>query len=172
MWNRTAWFVVFSIAIVGPTARLVCGQSPIRWSVMEMGAVADGTTDNTKSFQKALDAARQAGGGIVEVPAGRYRIAGTLSIPQGVTFQGTYRVPPTRNSMTEKPHGTVLLAYAGRGSAEGPPFICLAGNNSAVAGLVIEYPEWKKIRRAARTLSAVRCVAEHRQCRHPRMLFP
>jgi hypothetical protein len=144
MWNRTAWFVVFLIAIVGPTARLVCGQSPIRWSVMEMGAVADGTTDNTKSFQKALDAARQAGGGIVEAPAGRYRIAGTLSIPQGVTLQGTYRVPPTRNSMTEKPDGTVLLAYAGRGSAEGPPFICLAGNNSAVAGLVIEYPEWKR----------------------------
>ena len=47
-----------------------------------MGAVADGATDNTAAFQKALDAAGQAGGGIVEVPAGRYRINGTLVDPR------------------------------------------------------------------------------------------
>jgi hypothetical protein len=144
MWNRTAWFVVLLMAIGWPTATLVCGQTPVRWNVTEMGAVADGATDNTKSFQKALDAAEQVGGGIVEVPAGRYRIAGTLSIAKGVTLQGTYRVPPTRANMKDKPDGTVLLAYAGRGAAEGPPFIRLAGDNSAVAGLVVEYPEWKK----------------------------
>ena len=112
--------------------------------MIESGAVADGTTDNTAAFQKALDAAGQAGGGIVEAPAGRFRIAGNLSIPRGVTLQGTYRVPPTRANMTDKPDGTILMAYAGRGSAEGPPFIRLAGNNAAVVGLVVEYPEWKQ----------------------------
>lgn len=112
--------------------------------VVKMGAVADGKMDNTVVFQKALDAAGKAGGGIVEAPAGRYRIQGTLSIPQGVTLQGTYRVPPSRSSLKEKPDGTILQAFAGRGSTEGPAFIRLAGNNSAIVGLVVEYPEWKQ----------------------------
>jgi hypothetical protein len=46
--------------------------------------------------------------------------------------------------MTGKPDGTVLQAYAGRGSIKGPPFIRLAGDNAAIAGLVIVYPEWKQ----------------------------
>ena len=100
--------------------------------------------DSTAVFQQALDAAGQAGGGIVDVPAGRFRINGTLTIPSGVTLQGTYRVPPTADRRTlEKPDGTVLLAFAGRGSEEGPAFIRLTGRNSAMAGLVIAYPEWK-----------------------------
>lgn len=117
---------------------------PIRWNVTEMGAVADAKTDNTAVFQKALDAAGEAGGGFVEVPAGRYRIDGTLRVPEGVTLQGTYRVPPSRSSLQEKPNGTILQAYAGRGSNQGPAFISLAGSNSAIVGLVIEYPEWKQ----------------------------
>jgi hypothetical protein len=119
-------------------------KSPARWNVAEMGAVAYGATDNTAVFQKALDAAGEAGGGIVEAPAGRYRINGTLVVPRGVTLQGTYRVPPTANEMIGKPDGTVLHAYAGRGSRKGSPFIRLAGDNSAIAGLVIAYPEWKR----------------------------
>ena len=41
-------------------------------------------------------------------------------------------------------NGSVLLAYAGRGVTNGPPFIRLAGNNAALAGFVITYPEWKQ----------------------------
>jgi hypothetical protein len=119
-------------------------QPPGRWNVIEMGAVPDGAADNTAVFQKALDAAARAGGGIVEAPAGRYRFNGTLAVPRGVTLQGTYRVPPTADNMTEKPDGTVLQTYAGRGSEKGPPFIRLAGSNAAIAGLVIVYPEWKQ----------------------------
>ena len=37
-----------------------------------------------------------------------------------------------------------MLAYAGRGQEDGRPFIRLAGNNAAIAGLVISYPEWKQ----------------------------
>lgn len=143
MTKHLAWFVVIVILEVGRAAAAT-GPSPVRWNAAEMGAVGDGTTDNTAAFQKALDTAGKAGGGIVEAPAGRYRINGTLSVPQGVTLQGTYRVPPTAASKNEKPDGTVLLAYAGRGSQKGPPFIHLAGRNSAIAGLVIVYPEWKQ----------------------------
>ncbi|MEI7948321.1 MAG: hypothetical protein WCJ02_16585, partial [bacterium] len=84
-------------------------------------------------------------GGVVEVPAGQYRINGVLSVPANVTLQGIYRVPPTsqRGAITNLA-GSVLFAYAGRGSRDGAPFIRLAGNNAAIAGLIIAYPEWKQ----------------------------
>ena len=140
-WQWLAAGLLFNLLFAFQT---VHAQSQVRWNAVEMGALGDGVKDNTAVFQKALDAAGQAGGGIVEVPAGRFRINGTLSVPQGVTLQGTYRVPPTRSNMTEKPDGTILQAFAGRGSAEGTPFIRLAGKNAAIAGLIVEYPEWKQ----------------------------
>lgn len=112
---------------------------------MEAGAVGDGQSDCTAIFQKLLDEAGQAQGGVVEVPAGRYRIDGHLSIPANVTLQGIYRVPPTSGPKAiTNLNGSVLFAYADRGSSNGPPFIRLAGNNAAMAGLIIAYPEWKQ----------------------------
>jgi len=100
------------------------------WNVREAGAVGDGESDHTAVFQRLLNEAHRAGGGVVYVPAGRYVIKGNLSIPAGVTLQGTYRVPPTvqRNAAREL-SGSVLLAYAGRGQEQSAPFIRLAGNN-------------------------------------------
>lgn len=116
-----------------------------RWNVAAAGAVGDGKTDNTAIFQKLLDEAGRAGGGVVEIPTGQFRINGTLSIPKCVTLQGTYRVPPTDPRLKNEPlSGTVLLAFAGRGKEDGPPFIRLAGNNAVVAGIVVLYPEWKQ----------------------------
>jgi hypothetical protein len=114
-------------------------------NVTQAGAAGDGQADCTAVFQKLLDEAGKAGGGVVEVPVGRYRISTGLSIPANVTLQGTYRVPPTlQRGAAGDLSGSVLLAYAGRGAANGPPFIRLAGNNAAIAGLVITYPEWKQ----------------------------
>ncbi|GMU22604.1 MAG: hypothetical protein AMXMBFR13_26890 [Phycisphaerae bacterium] len=141
MLSEILTLAVATTLAAGPTTR---PESPVRWNAVEMGAVADGATDNTAAIQKALDAAGKAGGGIVEVPAGRYRVNGTLSISAGVTLQGTFRVPPNSPRRNDKPEGTTLLAYAGRGSQEGPAFIRLAGNNASIAGLVIVYPEWKQ----------------------------
>ncbi len=60
-----------------------------------------------------------------------------------MTLQGTYRVPPTADQHNvARPDGSVLLAYAGRGSEDGPAFVQLTGRNAVVAGLVIAYPEW------------------------------
>jgi hypothetical protein len=115
------------------------------WNVRQAGAAADGQADCTAVFQKLLDEAGKAGGGVVEVPAGRYRINTGLSIPANVTLAGIYRVPPTLHLKPAGiPTGSVLLAYAGRGATNGPPFIRLAGDNAAIAGLVITYPEWKQ----------------------------
>ncbi|MBM3495938.1 MAG: hypothetical protein FJX72_16685, partial [Armatimonadetes bacterium] len=137
----TALIAVLS-AIVWSSAT---AQAPGQWNVVTAGAVGDGVTDCTEVFQKTLDEAAKAGGGVVNVPAGRFCIKGNLSIPACVTLQGTYRMPPTiRRPVAEEIGGTVLLAYAGRGSIDGPPFIRLAGNCSAVAGVVVLYPEWKQ----------------------------
>jgi len=144
MQNRLLRIAGTIILVAGFVAAPAYCQAVPRWNAAPMGAVADETTDNTAALQKALNAAGKAGGGVVELAAGRYRVKGTLSVPAGVTLQGTYRVPPTSAGKSEKPDGTVLLAYAGRGSERGAPFLRLAGRNSAIAGLVVIYPEWKQ----------------------------
>ena len=141
--QRLCCFVSLAGLALTPAAQ--AQTNGLYWNVKQAGAVADGQVDCTAVFQKLLDAAGKAGGGVVEAPAGRYRINTGLSIPANVTLQGTYRVPPTLHG---KPSGdisgSVLLAYAGRGSTDGAPFIRLAGDNAAIAGLVITYPEWKQ----------------------------
>lgn len=145
--------MVVSILAVSPAARHVLAA----WNVRDAGAAADAKTDDTAAFQKALDEAGRAGGGVVEVPAGQYAIRGTLSVPAGVTLQGVYRVPPTlqRGEKGKGPlgksdrspipdGGSVLLAYAGQGKPESDPFLSLMGDNAAIAGLVVSYPEWKQ----------------------------
>jgi hypothetical protein len=115
------------------------------WEVVTAGAKGDGETDCTAIFQSLLDDARKAGGGVVSVPAGRFRINGHLKVPANVTLQGIFRVPPTpTGGGPAKLTGSVLLAYEGRGSTNGEPFIRLAGNNAAVVGLIIAYPEWSQ----------------------------
>ena len=50
------------------------GSSPRSFNVRDFGAVGDGKTKDTISFQKALDACAIAGGGEVIVPTGNYLI--------------------------------------------------------------------------------------------------
>lgn len=116
-----------------------------RWNAMDYGVVADDESiDNTQALQRSLNAAGEAGGGIVELPSGRFRFDGVLTIPAGVTLQGTYRVPPTIVNKDEKPTGTTLLTYANRGMYDAEPFINLEGSNSALIGVAVIYPEWKQ----------------------------
>lgn len=109
------------------------------WKVTDSGAAAEGKTDCTVAFQQALDEAAKAGGGVVNVPAGKFRINGNLVIPGGVTLQGTFRSPPTAHLQ-----GSILLAFAGRGNPKDKPFIRLGGPNATISGLIITYPEWKQ----------------------------
>lgn len=133
--------VLFVAMLLGPTLAL----HATTWNVADAGAIGDGQTDATEVFQKTLNAAGGAGGGVVEVPAGRYRINGHLVVPANVTLQGIHRVAPTTgpNVLTNLA-GSVLLAYAGRGSSNETPFIRLAGRHATIAGLVIAYPEWRQ----------------------------
>jgi len=113
--------------------------------VVGTGAVADGKTDCTAAFQNALNQAAAGGGGVVRVPAGHYRINGTLKIPGGVTLQGVFHTPPAdQREGRPRLDGSVLLAYAGRGSRDGQPLIRLDGSMATLAGLMITYPEWSQ----------------------------
>lgn len=110
-------------------------------SPLQFGAKGDGVADCTDAFQKALDATGNADGGIVSIPAGTFRINGTLAIPDNVTLEGVNRAP-VRGGIPEK-GGTVLLAFAGKNTLDGPPFI-LMNENSVLKGLTIFYPEQVK----------------------------
>jgi hypothetical protein len=50
------------------------------FNVRSFGAVGDGKTDDTTAFQKALDAAGKAGGGVVYAPRGNYFFTGNLTM--------------------------------------------------------------------------------------------
>jgi hypothetical protein len=115
-------------------------------NVKEFGAAGDAKTDDTTAFQKALDAMYKSGGGTVYAPPGRYLFRGTITIPDGVTLQGSFHCVPshagTRNQGQPKPgdDGTALFVTTGRGNEEGEPFLTL-NTNSSVCGLTIYYPE-------------------------------
>jgi hypothetical protein len=105
-------------------------------SVRDCGAVGDGSTDDTAAFSQALDTVGKAGGGIVFVPTGNYRIQGHLSVPDNVTLEGVFRAPTARSQY----RGSTLLAVEGRGQADGEPFVFLHAN-SVLKGVTIFYPE-------------------------------
>lgn len=127
---------------------LFCGAvfaADCGWNVLDAGAVGDGKTDNTAAFQKALEDAAAAGGGVVHVPAGHYRFDGELRIPGAVTLQGTFRTPPTdQREARPRLDGSVLQIYAGRGNADGTPFVTFTGSMATVAGVIFQYPEWRQ----------------------------
>ena len=103
----------------------------------DFGVKGDGATDDTKALQAALDAAPKKGP-VCHLPAGHYRLEGSVVVPPGVTLWGASGGVPH----SEHPIGTVLLAHGGRGQADGEPLITLKPN-AVVRNLVIHYPEQK-----------------------------
>ncbi len=116
------------------------------YSVRDFGAKGDGKTDDTAAFQKALDAAGKAGGGVVSAPRGNYFFAGHLNVPAAVTLKGVWESVPAHNGIRDaglpKPtdDGTTFLVTESAGKEDGPPFITL-NHNSTLKGVVIYYPD-------------------------------
>ena len=142
--------LVLGILILTPTG-VFAGQStqvviPDQFNVLNFGAIADGKTDNTASFQNALDAAAKAGGGIVYAPRGSYFFAGSLNVPDAVTLAGVWQSVPAHNGIRNpglpKPtdDGTTFLITGDEGSEDRPAFITL-NTNSTLKGVVLYYPQ-------------------------------
>ncbi|MBM7564946.1 hypothetical protein JOC55_001891 [Paenibacillus sacheonensis] len=116
-----------------PTSDIVIAD----FSVLDFGAKADGTTDDTAAIQSALTAAGNNGGGVVFAPAGRYRLNGSLTVPTGVTLRGDWASPDDKGGAVT---GTVLESFGGRGQADGTSFIQLSPVSGAT-NLSVWYPE-------------------------------
>jgi len=114
------------------------GPAPMALNVQDFGAAGDGQKDNTEAFAAAMKAAAETGNGAVFVPRGRYLIKGNLEVPEGVMLEGVFRAPSARSQHS----GSVLLAVAGAGDAQGPPFIKLH-TGCTLRGLTVFYPEQK-----------------------------
>jgi len=116
------------------------------WSVLDFGAKGDGKTDDTAAFQKALDTATQAGGGVVLAPRANYFFAGHLNVPEAVTLKGIWESVPShigvRNNGAARPtdNGTTFLVTENQGNENGDAFITLR-TDSTLKGVVIYYPD-------------------------------
>lgn len=100
------------------------------------------TVDATNSVQKTLDKAGRAGGGIVYLPAGWYRISSHLSVPAKVELRGASAVPNRDQSGASG--GTVLHAFEGRATAApdtATALLTLSGKSAGLRGLRVFYPE-------------------------------
>jgi len=139
-------FAVSSVAVAPAVVPAVTDRT-MDLDVRACGAVGDGVSDDTSSFQKALDQMGAQGGGTVKVPPGNYLIKRHLHIPTGVTLEGVSVVPTVPvKGQTPSPdyrglwlRGSVLHAVEGAGRADGPAFISLA-TNSTLKGITVFYP--------------------------------
>ena len=137
-------FLLISIVWVVSLAGAVPGGD--NYSVLDFGARGDGKTDDTAAFQKAMEAAGKAGGGVVHAPRGNYFFAGHLNVPGAVTLKGVWESVPAHNGIRDaglpKPtdDGTTFLVTESAGKEDGPPFITL-NNNTTLKGVVIYYPD-------------------------------
>jgi hypothetical protein len=125
-------FFVVQGGVLGPNLH---GQMSGMLNVEEFGAIADVKSDNTAAFQKALDAAGKKGL-VVFVPAGVYRVGGSLNIPPCVSLRGVWAAP--HGGEVEK--GSVIFATGSSGNENGSPLVML-NRSSSVEGLTIFYPE-------------------------------
>ncbi|MCL5279038.1 MAG: glycoside hydrolase family 55 protein [Planctomycetes bacterium] len=131
-----------AVAAAEETPKVASGHFDVR----QFGAEGDGQTDDTAAFQRALDAAGRAGGGIVDAPRGNYLFAGHLNVPNAVTLSGIWQSVPAHNGIRDrgmpKPtdDGTTFLVTEGAGKEEGPAFLTL-NTNSTLKGVVLYYPQ-------------------------------
>jgi len=67
-------------------------EPPVVADVKACGALGDGRADDTAAFVAAIEKAKEAGGGAISVPAGRYRVASVLRLDSpGLVLRGESR---------------------------------------------------------------------------------
>jgi len=103
------------------------------WNVRAFGAKGDGRADDTAAIQSAISACAEAGGGIVFLPTGTYRVDGTLRVGKKVTLRGA------GGSIDGWGEPTTLHAFD-----EHAPFIALE-KGAGVQYVDIFYPEQRLV---------------------------
>jgi hypothetical protein len=113
-------------------------SNPTALNVRDFGALGDGLKDDTVAFTAAMKAAADTGNFAVFVPRGHYLISTRLEVPANVILEGVYLGPSGRTHDA----GSVLLAVADAGNANGAPFIMMH-TSSALRGLTVFHSEQK-----------------------------
>ena len=97
----TAGLMALAFATSAGAAKAAGGRGSVFLSAPDdraavtVKAVGDGRADDTAAIQAAIDTAAKSGaGGIVWLPAGRYRISHSVLIPAGVRLYGTGATRP------------------------------------------------------------------------------
>jgi hypothetical protein len=107
-------------------------------------APKDGVGDATGAIQAAIDEAAAAGGGVVFLPAGKYRLAGRLTLKEGVTLRGDWT--PNLPKVPEPSGGyTILMPTADKGNGDGPPAITME-RGTGLTHLAIWYPDQNPVK--------------------------
>jgi polygalacturonase len=138
MMNK-AGFTILTVLLAVTVAAQTGAKAPKRFVVSDYGALADGSTVNTKAIQSAIDKCAASGGGVVVVPKGTF-LSGAIFLKQGVnllvekdgvlkgtTNIGDYPIINTRWEGTEEPwtssfvnaEGLTDLEISGEGTIDG-----------------------------------------------------
>ncbi len=112
-------------------------------AVTEYGADRTGSLESAAAIQAALDAAELAGGGIVYLPAGFYKVSSALTVPAHTELRGS--AASAQRDEIGLSRGTVILADYGYShnmttAATEDALITLTGEAAGVRGLRIFYP--------------------------------
>lgn len=78
-------FSLLSVGLLLSPAGIVLAQPPARFNVRDFGAAGDGIRPDTDAINKSIQAAADAGGGTVLLPAGKY-LSGTIQLKSNVTL--------------------------------------------------------------------------------------
>lgn len=94
-----------------------------RFNIVDYGAKGDSITLNTESIQKTIDACTAAGGGVVQIPSGKF-LTGTLRLRSNITYHfenGAMLVGSGDINHYNKPEGEsniMLIAYQQKAEKE------------------------------------------------------
>jgi exo-poly-alpha-galacturonosidase len=134
-----AGFAILTALLAVTVAAQTGAKAPKRFVISDYGAMADGSTVNTKAIQSAIDKCAASGGGVVVVPKGTF-LSGAIFLKQGVNLlvekdgvlKGTtniddYPIINTRWEGTEEPwtssfvnaEGLTDLEISGEGTIDG-----------------------------------------------------
>lgn len=97
------------------------------FDVMQYGADGTGARCDRAAITAAMQAARDAGGGVVYLPPGRYAVEETVSLEPGVILRGAGRNATTLEGMGYDPSRVRWeQEYAGRNVARAPALVSMA----------------------------------------------
>jgi hypothetical protein len=99
-----------------PQLANLVSKGALIYNVKDYGAVGNNSNDDTSAIQSALSAAQTAGSGIVYIPAGNYKVTGSLYFASKTVLYGA---GPAATTITQTTSGVPTLVSRSYQSASG-----------------------------------------------------